>query len=231
MVKMWLLNTNTLRLEPFRSDKPKYAILSHRWGSDKDEATFQDVNNGNHLRKRGWGKIANACRVAREGGYEYLWADTCCINKVPLNNPEQNAAINSMYEWYRASEVCYAYLEDVVNVNNVDELKRSQWFHRGWTLQEMLAPEELIFFSQDWRISVDRFSIPNIMETVAGVVGGAASFWFLGERTYTIEDVMSWASRRMTKEPEDAAYSLIGLLKVEEYFQVSYGEGGGQGFC
>lgn len=230
MPTMWLLNTSTLRLQSFpgESKKPKYAILSHRWGSD--EATFQDVNNGNHLRMRGWGKIASACGVAREQGHKYLWADTCCINKVPPNNKEQNDAINSMYEWYGASVVCYAYLEDVVDVNDEYELKQSQWFQRGWTLQEMLAPEELIFFSQDWRISVDRFSIPGIMDTVAGVVGGAASFWFLGEQTYTIDDVMSWASRRNTTVPEDAAYSLIGLFKLERPLRISYGEGGGKAF-
>ena len=232
MATMWLLNTSTLRLERFpgESKKPKYAILSHRWGKDEDEASFQDVNNGNHLRKRGWKKITSACGVARENGHKYLWADTCCINKVPRNNPEQTNAINSMYKWYGASEVCYAYFEDVVDVNDVDELKKSQWFQRGWTLQEMLAPEELIFFSHDWKTSMDRFAVPDIMNTIAGVVGGAVSFWFLGDCTYTIDDVMSWASRRMTKEPEDAAYSLIGLLKVEEYFQVSYGEGGAKAF-
>jgi hypothetical protein len=232
MPTMYLLNTSTLRLERFQGEsrKPKYAILSHRWGKDEDEATFQDVNNGTHLRKQGWKKITSACGVARAQGHKYLWADTCCINKIPENNKEQTDAINSMYKWYGASEVCYAYLEDVVDVNNTDELKKSQWFERGWTLQEMLAPEELIFFSQDWKISVDRFDIPDIMSTVAGVVGGQAAFWFLGEHTYTIDDVMSWASRRKTTKPEDAAYSLIGLLKLEESFKISFGEGGAKAF-
>jgi len=234
MPTMYLLNTSTLRLERFpgESGKPKYAILSHRWGSDDEEASFQDVGNGNHLRKRGWKKITSACGVASAQGHKYLWADTCCINKVPKNNKEQTDAINSMYDWYGASEVCYAYLEDVVDVNNEDLLKESQWFKRGWTLQEMLAPEELIFFSRDWRISVDRFDIPGIMSTVAGVAGGHASFWFTSkdEGTYTIEEVMSWASRRKTTEPEDAAYSLIGLFKLENSLEILYGEGGARAF-
>ena len=232
MPTMYLLNTDTLRLEcfPGETTKPKYAILSHRWGNDEDEASFQDVGNGIHLHKQGWKKIASACGIARVQGHKYLWADTCCINKVPLNNKEQTDAINSMYTWYGASEVCYAYLEDVVDVNDEELLKKSQWFERGWTLQEMLAPEELIFFSQNWTISVDRFDIPGIMSTVAGVVGGHASFWFLDDGTYTISEVMSWASRRKTTKPEDAAYSLIGLFKLQHSMDISYGEGGARAF-
>lgn len=231
MPTMYLLNTSTLKLERFpgESRKPKYAILSHRWGSDHDEASFQDVSNGNHLHKRGWKKIASACDVARAQGHQYLWADTCCINKVPENNKEQTDAINSMYDWYGASEVCYAYLEDVVDVNDEDLLKKSQWFERGWTLQEMLAPEELIFFSQDWKISVDRFDVPDVMNRVAGVQGG---HWFASkdDDSYTIEEVMSWASRRKTTKPEDAAYSLIGLFKLGKSLDISYGEGGARAF-
>ena len=55
-------------------------------------------------------------------------------------------AINSMYKWYAKSEVCYAYVDDVLDVNDEDEMRRSEYFTRGWTLQEILAPEELIFF-------------------------------------------------------------------------------------
>jgi Heterokaryon incompatibility protein (HET) len=232
MPTMYLLDTSTLRLEcfPGSSTKPKYAILSHRWGRNDEEASFQDVRNGNHLHKRGWKKIESACGVARAQGHQYLWADTCCINKVPENNPEQTDAINSMYEWYGASEVCYAYLEDVVDVNDEDLLKESQWFKRGWTLQELLAPEELIFFSQDWKISVDRFQIPGILGSAAGIEGGHASFWFIDDGTYTIDEVMSWASRRETTVPEDAAYSLIGMFKLKSSLAISYGEGGARAF-
>jgi Heterokaryon incompatibility protein (HET) len=170
MPTMYLLDTSTLRLKRFpgESRKPKYAILSHRWGKPDDEVSFQDVGNGNHLYKLGWKKVRSACGVARAQGHKYLWADTCCINKVPPNNQEQIDAINSMYDWYAASQVCYAYLEDVVDVSDEDSLKKSQWFKRGWTLQEMLATETLIFFSQDWKSSVDRFDIPGIMKTISG---------------------------------------------------------------
>jgi Heterokaryon incompatibility protein (HET) len=228
MPTMYLLNTSTLKLERFpgESTKPKYAILSHRWGRSDEEASFQDLGNGNYMHKRGWKKIASACGAARAQGHGYLWADTCCINKVPENNPEQTDALNSMFEWYGAAEVCYAYLEDVEDVNDEDLLRKSQWFERGWTLQELLAPQELIFCSRDWNISVDRFDIPGVISSITGILGGYSSFYATDDDQYTLDDVMSWAARRKTTKPEDAAYSLIGLLKLRGSLKISYGEGG-----
>jgi hypothetical protein len=35
----------------------------------------------------------------------------CCTDK--SSSAELSEAINSMFEWYRGAQVCYAYLEDV----------------------------------------------------------------------------------------------------------------------
>lgn len=210
---MRLLDTDTRELKRFlESEVPNYAIFSHKWR--EGEATFKHVEEGSHWRMKGWEKIKGVCSIAQERGQKYIWADTCCINK--KDKEEYSHAINSMYKWYAKSEVCYAYLDDVEDVNDEDEMRRSEYFTRGWTLQEILAPEELIFFSKDWKNTMDRFDNPSMMSTVTGIGGGQATFWFESRDSsrYLIQDVMSWASRRVTTYPEDRAYSLIGMLRV-----------------
>lgn len=65
-----------------------------------------------------------------------------------------------MYAWYQKAGVCYTYLPDVVLVEgeggNWEEtraqFRRSAWFTRGWTLQELLAPPVVIFFDRGWKL-------------------------------------------------------------------------------
>jgi hypothetical protein len=59
-----------------------------------------------------------------------------------------------MFRWYREAGRCYVYLSDVQvtdteNNDWQDEFSKSKWFTRGWTLQELLAPETVEFFSSD----------------------------------------------------------------------------------
>ncbi|KAK4141481.1 ankyrin repeat-containing domain protein [Dichotomopilus funicola] len=134
---MRLLNTATGKLETFSdADTPLYAILSHRWTSNK--ITFQDLHDPHVQRKEGYSKISNSCRIAAKNGLDYLWIDTCCIDKT--NSTELSTAVNSMYQWYRDAVVCFAYLSDVPAV----DFARSLWFTRGWTLQELLAPSTIL---------------------------------------------------------------------------------------
>ncbi|KAI0457300.1 HET-domain-containing protein [Xylaria acuta] len=82
----------------------------------------------------GYWKILKTCLEARKDGLDYLWL---------------SEAINSMYAWYRNSAICYAYLSDVLisdpahaaSWSSLDSFRRSRWFRRGWTLQELLAPK------------------------------------------------------------------------------------------
>ena len=91
---MRLLNTRTLQLEEFPNERGlKYAILSHRW--EADEVLFDDVKSGSARKKAGYAKINGCCRMAEREGFEYVWIDTCCINKV--SSAELSEAINSMY--------------------------------------------------------------------------------------------------------------------------------------
>ena len=124
---MWLLNTQTLKLEAFLRNVPSYAILSHRW--EDEELSFGDVTP-EHQHLKGYHKVKAFCDEANRNHFQYAWADTCCIDK--KSSAELGEAINSMYMWYERAEICYAYLCDV---KGIDDIAQSSWFTRGWTLQ------------------------------------------------------------------------------------------------
>ena len=140
-------------LKEFYTNIPSYAILSHRWGDPKEEISFNDLKNGVDIsRKQGYQKLKQCCEKAAKHGLEYVWIDTCCIDKD--SSAELSEAINSMFEWYSKSTACYAYLDDVTLETGVaDEsssFRNSKWWTRGWTLQELLAPSSVIFYDQSW---------------------------------------------------------------------------------
>ena len=169
---MRLLNARTLTLEEFLGDnKPKYAILSHTWGNNEDEVTLQDAMGPRAVEKAGWAKIKYTCDQALKDGLKYAWVDTCCIDKA--SSTELSEAINSMFRWYEKAAVCYVYLVDVppnADLHPENSLfGRSRWFTRGWTLQELLAPSNLIFFANDWSVIASRDELATIISSITGV--------------------------------------------------------------
>src|SRR4051794_36313342 len=86
-------------------DVPPYAILSHTWGADAEEVTFQDLEEGTGKSKTGYTKLQFCGKKAKTDGLEYFWVDTCCINKP--NHTELAEAITSMFRWYRNAAKCY----------------------------------------------------------------------------------------------------------------------------
>jgi len=144
---MHLLLAERFTFHEFHHDYPPYAILSHTWSDD--EVTIDDILRGRARSKKGFQKIWFCARQELRDWYRYIWVDTCNIMKT--SSAELSEAINSMYQWYKKSKVCYAYLEDV-EASEVDSIPlyglhhtiaRSRWFTRGWTLQELLAPKEV----------------------------------------------------------------------------------------
>jgi hypothetical protein len=142
--------------EFFESDIPKYAILSHRWGAE--EVTLADLTDGTSKKMAGYGKIQFCGEQARHDGLQYFWVDTCCIDK--SNAVELQEAINSMFRWYQNAVKCYVYLSDVPirkwkasdrfsEYTWESAFRNSKWFTRGWTLQELIAPKSVEFFSKD----------------------------------------------------------------------------------
>lgn len=152
-------NLESLRLVEFLGDLPKeYAIVSHTWGAD--EITFEKFNalsatsslanisrddEAKTQSPPGLSKIRNAAALAKKQGFDYLWVDTCCINKE--SSAELSESINSMYQWYQKASICYAFLSDV---DERRSLEKSRWFTRGWTLQELIAPRIVEFYDSTW---------------------------------------------------------------------------------
>jgi hypothetical protein len=181
---MRLLKTESYRLQSFSgSNIPEYAILSHVWGPQEEEILFDDVRDEKKpipKTKRGFLKLQNSCKQALEkDGLQYIWIDTCCIDK--RSSAELSEAINSMFMWYRQAKICYAYLEDVKNIHGLSEtalqIRQSRWFKRGWTLQELIAPPDVIFYDVDWsKLGTRNHRLSQrIITEVTGIAGDILS--------------------------------------------------------
>ena len=151
-------------------------------------------------------------------GYYYVWADTVCIDK--SSSAELQEAIKSMWRWYRQARECYVFLADVVEPT---QFECSRWWTRGWTLQELIAPQHVIFVTKDWTILGTRRSLSNVINSVTLIPIWALEQGLPNRSDFTIAERMSWASERQTTRVEDQAYSLMGLFDVN--MPMLYGEG------
>ncbi|KAF2033468.1 WD40 repeat-like protein [Setomelanomma holmii] len=209
--------------EVFASKKtiPPYAILSHTW-EDGQEVTFQDLMDSTGKDKTGYHKIRLCTQQAERDDLQYCWIDTCCIDK--SNPAELQKAINSMFRWYKNAKQCYVYLQDVSTmkrkVSDRDikyiwetAFRQSRWFRRGWTLQELLAPTSVEFFSQEWKSLGDKQSLVQHIHEATGIpntaLQGAPMVRFSEKERF------SWIQSRETKIEEDKAYALLGIFDVE----------------
>jgi hypothetical protein len=212
--------------EDFVGNIPAYVILSHTWGSDDQEVTFKDINEGSGKSKDGYPKIRFCGEQAARDGYQYFWVDTCCIDK--SNNAELSEALNSMYRWYRDAAKCYVYLADV-SISNPkgssqsrdESIRKSRWFTRGWTLQELIAPRSVEFFSLEGEILGDIKLLERQIHEITGIPVSALQGTPPSE--FSVEERFLWAQNRETKKEEDKAYSLLGIFGV--FLPLIYGEG------
>lgn len=221
--KMRLLHTDRLELTSFYGDNvPPYAILSHTWG--KGEVSLQDLQSGVVQDKApGYNKIKGCCEVAVADGFEFIWIDTCCIDK--SSSTELSEAINSMWTWYKAAGVCYVHLDDVPSGTHDfgpgTAFFKCRWFTRGWTLQELIAPSNLIFYSMDWK---ELGTKSSLRDTIAQITRIRTDLLLGGDlKSASVAQRMSWASNRDTTRVEDQAYCLMGIFKV--HMPMLYGEG------
>ena len=232
---MWLLSTDRAELYYFTRNSDAdggYAILSHTWS--RHEQTFQDVQAiGQSCREEGTNprdhpdlslKIQEFLILAEKNGYRWAWADSCCIDKT--SSSELLEAINSMYQWYAEAEVCYVYLADVPSDDVMDApdsaFRKSRWHTRGWTLQELIAPESVIFLSVNWRELGNRAALAKLLQGITHVPSGI----LIGvdrPAEFSASVRMCWASTRKTTRIEDEAYCLMGLFGVS--MPTNYGEG------
>ncbi|KAF8843065.1 hypothetical protein BDN67DRAFT_964969 [Paxillus ammoniavirescens] len=200
----------------------KYAILSHRW-FHKGEPNFQAMVSKEGLDDLpGYEKLVKFYRRAEELGCSLAWADTCCIDKT--SSAELEEAIRSMFKWYRNSEVCIVHL---ANSAQPTHFQHDEWFTRGWTLQELLAPTRLKFYGADWmplsdcRNDKENDEIMGAISRVTGINRRALRYFSPG--LLDVREKMLWASNRRTTRVEDVAYCLIGIFNVS--MPIAYGEG------
>lgn len=248
---MRLLDVSTFSLvNKHENELPPYAILSHTWGNDDDEVTMQDMQHFTARspnediaakqvsRKKGFTKIREAARLAQSQGLGFIWVDTCCIDKT--SSAELTEAINSMFRYYQASAACYALLSDVeggariaassghslyLEINTVEALRTSRWFTRGWTLQELIAPNTVQFYSRNWSFLGNKKDKTGFQELISGITGIAVDIL---DGKCSVDDLsianrMQWASNRETTRAEDLAYCLMGIFSVN--MPLLYGEG------
>ncbi|KAI6152424.1 heterokaryon incompatibility protein-domain-containing protein, partial [Pisolithus tinctorius] len=197
-----------------------YAILSHRWVVG--EVGYMEIENRNEIRGRdGYKKIMKSCQQAKIDGLDWLWVDTCCIDK--RNSSELSEALNSMFRWYENSKRCYAYLHDVDVFPTAPDVERfsgsegwPEWFSRGWTLQELIAPGDLHFFNKDWQPIGNKRNLASMLENITRIPSQVLQDGLASYRP-SVAQVLS------TTRVEDRAYSLMGLLDVN--MPMLYGEG------
>ncbi|KAK6436253.1 hypothetical protein LTR95_007555 [Oleoguttula sp. CCFEE 5521] len=245
---MRLLNIHTLELKDFviDSDRPPYAIASHRWGAE--EITYKDLvdNRARCQIKAGYRKLQGFCAITRRWNQyvqeptlqcEWVWVDTCCINK--SESAEVSEAINSMFAWYSTAVVCWAYLEDVFGTATA-ELQGSVWFKRGWTLQELLAPRTVIFLSHHWHmlghkcwlhpsvLAGDQCCLPApVLNRDLAVITGIPEevlYRYAQSKKLDTKVKLGWVKGRETTRVEDMSYCLFGIFSV--FLPTLYGEKG-----
>ena len=237
---MRLLETTdgrTYRLtEYFRhqSQVPPYAILSHTWEEDQ-EVTFDDINKDTKSKyrklqsslrlrprseKRGYKKLRFCAQQAKRDGLRFFWVDTCCIDK--SNSSELQKAINSMFQWYQNAAKCYVYLSDVSTAGAnrkswssalQEAFMGSRWFTRGWTLQELLAPTVVEFFSKEGVYLGSRLELIQLIHDITNIPHKALSGASLQE--FDADQKLSWAAERQTTREEDEVYALVGIFGIE----------------
>ncbi|KAF3043444.1 hypothetical protein E8E12_008057 [Didymella heteroderae] len=256
---MILIDTRTLKLTRFDDEAqiPRYAVLSHTWGGW--EVTYEEFSAQQDLldyaknrmeKGPGFEKIRLVCRQAFNDKIDYVWVDTCCIDK--RSSAELSEAINSMFRWYRKAAVCYAYLDDVeggepfspigTKENEPEEpdavwiydqeavrqyalkkerLRKARWFSRGWTLQELIAPSQVLFYGKQWSFLGTKTTLCELLSLITGI--DEAALQGANLEAFSVARRMSWAADRVTTRTEDLAYSLLGLFDVN--MPLLYGEG------
>ncbi len=230
---LYFEDDGSLSQKEFRSPVPipPYAILSHTWGDE--EVTLQDLFYGPAKNLKGYQKILFCGNQAAKDGLEYFWVDTCCIDK--QNSAELNEAIQSMYRWYGHASKCYAYLSDVsvpissdmemdIEIDQsvwMEAFQGSRWFTRGWTLQELIAPKSVNFFSAEGYLLGNKHSLKAKITETTGIPKEA----LLGQplATFSPSQRFTWAKGRNTTEKEDIAYCLLGIFDIS--MSPRYGEG------
>jgi hypothetical protein len=166
----------------------------------------------------GWTRNSSTPNPGREK--KLIIACSCCIDKT--SSAELSEAINSMFRWYKNAAVCYVYLSDVSRSDDLTpSMSKSRWFTRGWTLQELLAPSVIVFYSAEWQHLGTKSQLSRLLLTITFI----EEEYLRGKdlQLASVAKRMSWSSRRNTSRIEDIAYCLLGIFDI--HMPLIYGEG------
>ncbi|KAI8635258.1 heterokaryon incompatibility protein-domain-containing protein [Xylariaceae sp. FL1651] len=234
---MWLINTHTFKQEDIvNPEKGSYAILSHTWGDrELSFKQYKDIRNARKTKRLT--KVLKTIRMAYDQKLKYAWVDTCCIDK--SSSAELSEAINSMFKWYSDAAVCFAYLPDLPSVTQIsmsspeadeEEIQQKQatffsrcrWFSRGWTLQELVAPNIVEFYDSEWNLYGTKATLAREISNITRIPH-IALYGSFSPQKFSVAQRMSWAANRCTTRVEDIAYCLMGLFDIN--MALLYGEG------
>ena len=137
-----------------------------------------------------------------------------------------------MFRWYQQSAQCYVYLSDVscsrddTNDEPAEgiwkaEYLGSRWFTRVWTLQELLAPKTIKFYSRQSRLLGDRASLEELIYKATQISVRTLRGHSLSG--FSVEERFTWTTNRTTKESEDIANCLLSIFGV--HMSLIYSEG------
>jgi hypothetical protein len=193
------------------------------------EILIEDISNGAYKKKEeGYQKLRFCANQAAQDELQYFWIDTCCIDRWNLR--ERSKAINSMFQWYKNAIRCYVFLSDVSVSTATEPVQHSDWepsfhasawFTRGWTLQELIVPVSVEFFSCEGYPIGDKASLDQLIHEITNIPLAALRNCLLHQ--FTISERERWAENRETTEEEDIVYCLLGILGVS--MPTVYGEG------
>jgi hypothetical protein len=139
-----------------------------------------------------------------------------------------------MFRWYQDAARCYVYLSDVSKPDTKaddqmaweEAFKKSRWFTRGWTPQELIAPRLVNFFSLEGERLGSKLSLESKIYEITGIANNALRGDPLSN--FSIKERRSWAERRNTTIEEDEVYCLIGIFDIS--MVLNYGERRDQAF-
>ncbi|KAG6332471.1 hypothetical protein ID866_6617 [Astraeus odoratus] len=223
----WYINVK--HMQATISDYFQYSTLSHRWGPS--ESSLKDIQGNGSIYDMqytfGLIKLQKFCHTVAHHGYAWAWSDTCCIDKT--NSVELQKAIGSMFLWYQKSALTIVYLSDIPSSALPTMLSGSEWFRRGWTLQKLLAPSAILFYTQDWSPYMNSTAqnhkqdayILNQLVHAARIPPQHLSKFNAGMDHPRSR--LEWAVGRQTTVLEDSAYALFGLFDL--HLPILYGEG------
>ncbi|KAH7920158.1 hypothetical protein BV22DRAFT_983975, partial [Leucogyrophana mollusca] len=199
-------------------------MLSHRW--EADEPLYDHITSSVYELPASPGveKLQNFCSTVKCIGWAWAWSDTCCIDKT--SSAELLESLASMFAWYSNSALTIVYLSDVRR-SSPDQLCKSAWFTRGWTLQELLASPVVLFYKNNWRPYVDHEPNDMVMKAVVDILKRATGVDIKSLRRFVpgvehARERLTWARSRATTREEDVGYSLQGIFGVQLPFM--YGQ-------